>query len=129
MAQLKDTNSDRNICTFYFTDATKNFVIKHIWSKYSRSAVQRAVDRMTMNDLGATVAVVYDDDHGRDHAHIVRDVQGNVTVVYKRSPVTPLVAGASGDQFGEFAMRKSTLKIRPVSDAVRKALKIKRVKE
>jgi len=127
MAQLKE-DSDRNICTFYFTDATKNYVIKHIWSKYPRSAVQRAVDRMTMNDLGAQVAVVFDDYYGRDHAIITRDVQGNVNVVYKRNPVSPLIAGASGDQFGEFAMRKSTLKIRPVSDSVRKALKIKRVK-
>lgn len=128
----KINESDRHIATYFFTDATKNYITRTIWSKYPRSAVQRAVDRLTVNDLGAMVAVIYDDFYGQDHAIVTRDIDGNVAVQYRRNPNRAAIAGTSQDPFGEFV--KKTPKTRKVlkfketpADVIRK-LRIKLVK-
>lgn len=128
----KINESDRHIATYYFTDASKNYIVKTIWSKYPRSAVQRATDRLSMNDLGANVAVVYDDLYGRDHAIIVRDVDGNVTIQYKRDPSNAAIAGTAKDPFGEFvkkaAKTRQHLNPKVTPDEIIRKLRIKLTK-
>lgn len=108
--EVQNPATERNIITTYFQDSTKMAAMKVNRSKYSRSAVMRAVDHMTMNTYEAMVAEVYDDEYGCLHAQIVRDVTGKITIVFLRDPTKPEVAITSKDQFGSFSIKKSKRK-------------------
>lgn len=126
MAKKKVTEErGRDIVTYFFTDATKNYVEKTIWSKWARSAVQRAYDRLAMGDLESTVAVVYDDFYGQDHAILVKDVlTGKVTITPLRDITEPSVAGTSTDPFGAFVKKKRSVKIRQITPELSIKLRI-----
>ena len=129
MPKSHSSESDRNIATYYFTDATKNYIIKTIWSKYPRSAVQRAADRLSMNDLGASVAVIYDDAWGQDHAIITRSIEGVITIQYRRDQTKSAIAGTSRDPFGEFvkkiAKSRQSIEAKVTSVELMRKLRIK----
>ena len=97
--------TERMIVTYYYSDATKNIVVKTNRSKYPRAAVMRAVDLMSMNYYGAMVAVVFDDEYGQDHAVITRHIDGRIETVFKRDPTIPVHA-----KFGKFIVLSSNQK-------------------
>ena len=123
---------ERNIITYYFADTDEYFEIQgsRRYAKYPRSAVQRALDSMSMNLFGAMVCVVYDDYFGEDHAIITRSIAGEINVRYLRDQTKPEVAGTSKDPFGGDFVRKiakswENRKVKPTDEVTLQKLRIK----
>lgn len=61
--------------------------IKVTSSSDANRAVANCVMRMQVNEYGATVAEVYDDETGDLHAVVKRWVDGRLNIVYHRDPI------------------------------------------
>lgn len=95
----------RTIVVYYFTDATRSSVIAGTtrWYKYARSAKDSAHDAMVENLYGANVAVVYDDDAGKDLFIFTRTADNEVKTVWRADEIKKAkYLATSRDPFGEF---------------------------
>jgi len=123
---------ERNIITYYFADTDEYFEITKARrkAKYPRSAVQRAVDNMSMNIFGAMVCVVYDDYFGEDHATITRSLDGEITVEYMRDQTAPEVSGTTKHPHGELvetvALKREKFVAVPTDEIIMQKLGIER---
>lgn len=68
-----------------------------------------AVDALSFDHYSASVAVVYDEDTGKDHAIIVRRVDGRVETIYKRDHKQQSLA-SRGKQFPATVTKQSSSK-------------------
>ena len=82
MSEARSDKKSRTIQTTYF--GNRNVVLKVNKASYANSAVLRAVDHMQMNDYGARVAEVFDDETSELHAVITNNVKGEIRIIYKR---------------------------------------------
>lgn len=98
----------RNIVVYYFTDASRNAVIAGTtrWYKYARSAKDRAHDAMVENLYGANVAVVFDDDTGKDLFIFIRTAENKVETVWDVNEIKKAkYLATSRDPFGHFTKK------------------------
>lgn len=56
-------------------------------AKYASRAVPNAVMHMQMNDYGALTCQIWDEATGELHALVKRDLKGNITILFSRTPV------------------------------------------
>jgi hypothetical protein len=100
----------RTIVVYYFTDATKTAVISGTtrWYKYARSAKDRAHDAMVEDLYGAAVAVVYDDENGKDLFHFTRNGENEVVTAFDASRIKQgKYLATSTDPKGDFTKKLS----------------------
>lgn len=109
MARVRhEVPNERNIVTYYFTDSTRNKLVKNTtrWYRYPRAAAKAAMDNLMVGMFPeATVCVVYDDYFGEDHAIFVRRLNGRVEAVPLRNVAEPVVAGTTRDPKGSFVKK------------------------
>jgi hypothetical protein len=103
------SNNKRNIVVYYFTDSTRSAVIANTtrWYKYARSAKATAHDAMDLNLYGAGVAVVFDDENGKDLFIFTRDVEGRVVTAHTAEAMKQKNLGTTRDPFGDFTKKLS----------------------
>jgi hypothetical protein len=101
------SKNKRNIVVYYFTDSTRSAVIARTtrWYKYPRSAKATAHDAMDLNLYGAGVAVVYDDENGKDLVIFTRDVEGRVVTAHTAEAMKQKNLGTTRDPFGDFTKK------------------------
>lgn len=75
----------RSIKTSYFQ---RGRIVQVNTSSNANRAVAQCVAHMQINQYGATAAEVFDNTDGILHAQIRRNVQGRITIEYKRDPET-----------------------------------------
>jgi hypothetical protein len=104
MAQSKNK---RNIVVYYFTDAARTAVVAGTtrWYKYARRAKDSAHDAMVLDLYGAAVAVVYDDENGKDLYHFVRTGANKVETVWNSETMKHKYMGISRDPKGDFTRK------------------------
>lgn len=108
------SNNKRNIVVYYFTDSTRSAVVSGTtrWYKYARSAKASAHDAMDLNLYGANVAVVFDDENGRDLYIFTRDVNGNVVTAHTAEAVKQKNLATTRDPWGDFTKKLSKTALR-----------------
>lgn len=102
------SDNRRTIVVYYFTDSTRTSVIAGTtrWYKYARSAKDRAHDAMVENLYGAGVAVVFDDDTGKDLFIFIRSADNEVRTVYDLNEIKKAkYLATSRDQLGNFTRK------------------------
>jgi hypothetical protein len=103
-------SNQRTIVVYYFTDSTRTSVISGTtrWYKYARSAKNMAHDAMVENLYGAGVAVVFDDDTGKDLFIFTRTADNEVKTVYRADEIKKAkYLATSRDPFGDFTRKLS----------------------
>lgn len=99
---------ERNIVVYYFTDSTRSAVIAGTtrWYKYARSAKDRAHDAMVENLYGANVAVVFDDENGKDLFIFIRTADNKVETVWDPDEIKKQkYLATSRDPIGNFTRK------------------------
>lgn len=107
---MAQSNNKRSIVIYYFTDSTRSAVISGTtrWYKYARSAKASAHDAMVENLYGAQVAVVFDDDNGKDLFIFTRTAENKVETAYDAREIKKAkYLATSRDPFGEFTKKLS----------------------
>lgn len=109
---IKRVAQPRNIITMYYTDILRNEGIVNR-SVYARTATATAFDYMQINYYDCAVCEVWDDNTGRLHAVILRDMEtGEVRMVPKRDLTNPRYATTPKDKLGGFVKRKAKSRTR-----------------
>jgi hypothetical protein len=79
----------RNIKTTYWNKpvASHENEVRTNSSSNANRAVAACIMHMQVNDYGAMLAEVWDDDTGELHAVIKRRINGDIHILYKRDPM------------------------------------------
>lgn len=79
----------RTITTEYFSPTDHKTPVKVNLSASPQSAVMLAVGHMQMNDYGAELCNVFDNQTAELHAVIKHYPDGHIRILFKRDPRTP----------------------------------------
>ena len=105
---MAQSANKRTIVVYYFTDSNRSAVVSNTtrWYKYARSAKDRAHDAMVENLYGANVAVVFDDDTGKDLFIFIRTAENKVETVWDMNEIKKAkYLATSRDQLGTFTKK------------------------